>query len=357
MEVHPCKFDIVSSLNVDHREIDGYKEEAGRIAIPSEERPLVHVFLVQESMAIDTMQAVVESLTEAIKALHPDVHIVLLTFSHRIGIHRFSHTSRRPMVQYVHVATQEGRGTIVEGRELAQLHSDQVPMRVKAAMPIAAAVSFRDAAVRVGSCREAALGAVSALFDSFSLSEEDWRHSRAPIPQMMLGPALEAVSDWILEPDGGTMRAEATPSGDLFSLGTASVSGSSVDEFDESPSKARAHAAGGVASRGGVGAGLSGLIGALQGLSVSLLGGEAEGGEGTEDEEFSPREEGAGAGEGAGAALAAIDKCSGVILHVFASSPQVLSAIINLHHHHHIEHATLCPVTPSLFPVFIYFFL
>jgi hypothetical protein len=48
----------------------------------------VHIFLIQESMAIDALQAVVEGLTAAVEQMHPDIQIVVVTFSHRIGVHR-----------------------------------------------------------------------------------------------------------------------------------------------------------------------------------------------------------------------------------------------------------------------------
>jgi hypothetical protein len=60
---------------------------------PSSERPLVHVLLVQESMSLDCLQAAIDAISDATNAhpdtgLHPDIEIVLLTFSNRIGIYR-----------------------------------------------------------------------------------------------------------------------------------------------------------------------------------------------------------------------------------------------------------------------------
>lgn len=55
-----------------------------------ETKPFVHVLLVQESMPLDSLNAVVDSLSSAISAVHPDIHIVLITFSNRIGVYRLS---------------------------------------------------------------------------------------------------------------------------------------------------------------------------------------------------------------------------------------------------------------------------
>jgi hypothetical protein len=73
----------------------------------------VHLFLVQESMNLDALQAVsatpdgvlfsglftdycivcftdqvVDALTVSVRAMHPQVHVALVTFSNRIGIYR-----------------------------------------------------------------------------------------------------------------------------------------------------------------------------------------------------------------------------------------------------------------------------
>ncbi len=78
----------------------------------SEARPLVHVFLVQESAKIDALQSVsrastrractdltvsrclslqiIESLSQTVPSMHPDIKVVLLTFSNRIGVYRLA---------------------------------------------------------------------------------------------------------------------------------------------------------------------------------------------------------------------------------------------------------------------------
>lgn len=56
----------------------------------SQSKPFVHVLLVQESMPLDSLTAVVDSLSTAITSVHPDVYILLITFSNRIGVYRLS---------------------------------------------------------------------------------------------------------------------------------------------------------------------------------------------------------------------------------------------------------------------------
>eukprot|EP01034_Spumella_vulgaris_P038795 gene38795-47913_t len=71
-------------------------------ALYAAQRPLVHVFLVQESMRIDAMQAVVEGLCASVPAMHPDIRVVFLTYSNRIGIYNFSNGTAVPSIQHVH---------------------------------------------------------------------------------------------------------------------------------------------------------------------------------------------------------------------------------------------------------------
>ena len=63
----------------------------GRSAIPAKQRPLVHVFLVQESMSADALQVVLDAIhTVVTEAMHPDMQIVLMSFSNRISVYRLS---------------------------------------------------------------------------------------------------------------------------------------------------------------------------------------------------------------------------------------------------------------------------
>ena len=110
------------------REIDGADSSCvGQRSITALEHPLVHVFVIQESMAIDALQAVVEGLSAAIMLMHPDIQIVILTFSHRIGIHKLVMTGMDEgegeeettdecgaNVEYVSFANDGGRGEVFD---------------------------------------------------------------------------------------------------------------------------------------------------------------------------------------------------------------------------------------------------
>ena len=70
------------------REIDGAPSSIkGKYVIPASRRPLVHVFMVQESMPIDGLKCTIKSIRDAVKDMHPDMKIVLLSYSNRIGVH------------------------------------------------------------------------------------------------------------------------------------------------------------------------------------------------------------------------------------------------------------------------------
>ena len=108
------------------REIDGADPSlVGQRSVTALEHPLVHVFVIQESMDIDALQAVVEGLSAAIMLMHPDIHIVILTFSHRIGIHKLVMTGMDDgeeettedsgaHVEYVSFANDGGRGAVLD---------------------------------------------------------------------------------------------------------------------------------------------------------------------------------------------------------------------------------------------------
>jgi len=59
-----------------------------------EERPLVHVFIIQESMRLDALQAAVEAISSSITSMHPDIYVCILTYSHRIGMYRYDDGGR-----------------------------------------------------------------------------------------------------------------------------------------------------------------------------------------------------------------------------------------------------------------------
>ena len=69
--------------------------------------PLVHVFLIQESMGSDVLRAAIEGVSSVIKDMHDDSHVVLSTYSNRLGVFRCSldgpeGAPTQPVVQYAH---------------------------------------------------------------------------------------------------------------------------------------------------------------------------------------------------------------------------------------------------------------
>lgn len=55
--------------------------------VPVAARPLVHLFLIQENMSVDALQASIEAISAAVSGLHPDIHVVLMTYGDRIGLY------------------------------------------------------------------------------------------------------------------------------------------------------------------------------------------------------------------------------------------------------------------------------
>jgi hypothetical protein len=200
--------------------------------IPVGQRPLVHVFIVQESMNLDCLQAAIEAVTVTVRSLHPDIRVLLMSFSHRIGIYKFGGTGNDPKgcrsdqepvrvchhaVQYIHFTTVNH--FVLDGLDYYDSkHSDRGvdsnnDNRVSPLLPIAAVTDFFDCIVRVGDYRDEICRALSSLYDSFSSTSvnsayrvgapetetsNDYRSS--PIPQMLLGPVLESVVDWLTLP-------------------------------------------------------------------------------------------------------------------------------------------------------------
>ena len=121
-----------------------------------------------------------EALTAAFNAMHPEIQIVLLTFSNRIGIHRLSEQPGETAhtVQYVHMGNMEGDGGIFEGHDLQGAISNSdigtAPSStiggtglsgVATTMPLSIASDFLSLACPIGACKESAVAALSSLFD------------------------------------------------------------------------------------------------------------------------------------------------------------------------------------------------
>jgi len=196
--------DILVDYPMPYRaEIDGLipKKYVGATSIPADERPLIHIFLIQETMALDAMEAVVEGLSATIGELHPDIQVVLLSYSNRIGIHYLSDEVGVPTVQYVHMATSGGQGKIFEGNEMPDLldtdNNGEGIQDVTITVPLSDIISFKSVAKRIGDCRQTLEMAIASIFDSEPINTDSMS------PQNHIGPVLQAISDWVLKnPDG-----------------------------------------------------------------------------------------------------------------------------------------------------------
>jgi hypothetical protein len=180
---------------------------------PASERPLVHVFLIQESMPLDCIQAVIDAISMATSAdpvtgLHPDIEIILLTFSNRIGIYRLhkdtdtssatgnmssdSSTYLLPAcIQYSHFSLeqklkqcgenkgssddQDNEGGVFDGQNNAEFLSlaaggrNSKPAHVEKVCPLLSLneiASFDDVRVPIGQVRQSLRASLSALYDA-----------------------------------------------------------------------------------------------------------------------------------------------------------------------------------------------
>lgn len=206
--------------------------------------------------------------------------------------------------------------------------------------PLSSSVDFREVALPLGACRASALAALSNIFDSFygvdedgqaecagqpahvAHSDDDADHpgrgtkpSRSAVPSTMLGPALDAVADWILKPPAPI----ATEDGAQDDIETDA----STNQQSQSNASAASEGHREGSGRAPQGRGLVGVVlSAIFGIGGRLLSGDVAGaargaGLGGEEEE----EDGEGERDPDGSP---IDSCCGCVLHVFVSSPQDL---------------------------------
>ena len=201
---------ILVDYPLEFRGIDGCPSEiAGKMEVSCKDRPLVHVFLIQESMSYESLQAVTESISTAASSMHPDIQVVLVTFSHRLCVYKLSPSldgqeeQRAVSIPFV---SSGGRGG--DGRAAEQF------VDVKPQVSIESVLSFLDAATPVVDCLDSTLPALlNHIHNSFSEDsdarakfvdgeggEEDYLRQHhefayAP-PEVMIGPALEAVHAW-----------------------------------------------------------------------------------------------------------------------------------------------------------------
>eukprot|EP00602_Paraphysomonas_sp_CaronLab_P007624 CAMPEP_0185022862 /NCGR_PEP_ID=MMETSP1103-20130426/5561_1 /TAXON_ID=36769 /ORGANISM="Paraphysomonas bandaiensis, Strain Caron Lab Isolate" /LENGTH=924 /DNA_ID=CAMNT_0027555133 /DNA_START=35 /DNA_END=2806 /DNA_ORIENTATION=- len=251
------------------------QRSGGSLSCPAHNRPFVHVFLVQESMTLDCLQATIEALTEVSKCLHPDVEVVLLTFSNRIGLYRLRGSKGAACVQYVHFTTEHSGSTIAldgqDGTIPSVAGGTACPL-----LPMEEAALFADVSLPIGECRENFQTALSSLHDA-SPSASSCALSG---PLVLLGPALEEVVSWICDAPIHQNKE---------------VEKDGVSSAEVAPTR-------------------SGFIGLLTGLGI--LGGE-DYEEARDEWDIGKRGQPIGA---------AIDDCTGVVLHLMLSSNQDLTS-------------------------------
>lgn len=309
----------------------------------SAERPLVHIFLIQDSAPVEVLQAVSASLISAIDCMHPDVQIVIATFSNHLNVYQLSACRGRQNSNSPGGRGDAGKSPLAEHERDECVASipfvnstynslsenklvDLVPQ-----VPISSAIDFFSAAAPVGACREAAssilrglLGAsvrqsqrqaevaesnssdrVGVEVDDFdevedSLSANDGKHYLHGQPQVFIGPVLDAIYDWV---------TEAGYVGDVGDKAQNDFEGREPEHEEE--------------SGGGGGGFVSTVFGVLRNIARGFID-DLSGSDSSVERRpaLSGRNSGGG-GEGE-TQLPATSRCSGLILHLFVASPQDL---------------------------------
>jgi hypothetical protein len=316
---------------------------SGQYKVPASLRPLVQMFIVQESMNFDCIQAAVEAITATIKTLHPDMQIILLSYSHRIGIYKFYKTKHRKSgtsssnkagpeedesasvchhtVQYVHFNSLNSLA--LDGLDYfdSKPVSAQEPTddSIHSVLPLAAAADFFEAMTRIGDYRDEICVALSSLFDSFSStsisssSAYSYSHGDAgagtpesstdfkstPTPQNLVGPMLDCVAEWIAKPSKAVIREyyQRNNKGEMHL----------EDDSSNKPNPAS----------------ISGFFSALKDLGKMLLGSNESAGDDTittnKTTDDAPR---------SSDNFAPADYCMGVVINMLFSTPQVCNMLV-----------------------------
>lgn len=175
-------------------------------------------------MQPDVLQAVVDGISVALKSMHQDMHVLLLSFSNRIGIYSVrnclveisntkctSHSLDEfsssigpdiPTVQYVHFgyddvggtnSLQSGSASIFEGHDAHEVvtgsglpwvsldDKDGLHGVVSPTVPLSEVSDFMNAICRVGDKRDALLTALQALYEGDpSMTSVDLTTSSVP---------------------------------------------------------------------------------------------------------------------------------------------------------------------------------
>lgn len=324
----------MSDFPMPFREIDGAPLSCqGKFAVGASRRPLVHVFMVQESMQLDCLKALVECLTKVVEDMHPDVKVVLLSYSSRLGVHRIGENQFRAPgssaeVQYVQLAGDDGKGRPIHGNSSAMINNGGA---VAAVCPVGVVADFLSTAKAVGDCTEDLQRALSDMCGSHSAyaanqngaysgtmppDVSQWG-STGSAPQNMLCPILDEVCQWICEDTDTTQLA-----GSSSTMGTAG--GLYAGDSDDEDFYGEEEEAEGLADHDG------GVFGVLQDIGLGLIGATQQ----QQQQQAPPAKAAGNNGSGGGGeetaamdrggATGPVDRCSGVILHVFTSAPQDL---------------------------------
>jgi len=310
----------------------------GKLSVESNDRPLVHVFLIQESMQLEAIQLVTESLISAIESMHPDVYIAIVGFSHRLCVYRLNHDeldathNKSVCIPFVNSNAVSDTGVYE--------FDDLIPE-----VTIASQIDFFEAAAPVGVCRELAISILRSLLHNYVhgtynhieddgnreaavrnedqravdiKSEDDDRDDLKNFnifPEVMLGPALESTHDWFVNTKNYHRNTNKTDKTNGSGSGSGSVSdrdsdGDSNDEnFGEFSSNGFVSNVFNVVRRIARGF-VSDLYNDNNGKSRPSA---AETGDSTRGHDHQEQR-----------VLSAASRCSGIVLHLFVSSPQDL---------------------------------
>lgn len=150
------------------------------LAVPACDRPFVHIFLIQESMRIDTLEAVIDSISKAVEDMHPDINFLLLSYSHRLGVYHFPEDDSisgtvGPTVQYIHFTSgptvQSVNNNNNNSRKIFEGHTlqEMIPIeQVSLMFPLQHVVDFASAIYRVGDFRNGLRLALKSILDAFA---------------------------------------------------------------------------------------------------------------------------------------------------------------------------------------------
>jgi hypothetical protein len=176
-------------------------------------RPLIHLLLVQETMQIDTLEAVrndfplfflfsheflqtIDSIRASLPEVHPDIYFILLTYSNqRIGVYLLNseddesentkHTEKDdlsssfydlpqdsynndvPVVQYTHFMEHSSVTVPIEGRG-SQLDEGVVLTndRISLSTPLSDVLPFPMVGTNIGSCRKLLESSLLSILES-----------------------------------------------------------------------------------------------------------------------------------------------------------------------------------------------